>query len=61
MQHANCKMFFLNKTRIPIIIMEKLNIDHPYKDLPDWANEYDCCQVGSTKSGKFKAYDYSRY
>lgn len=60
-QHANCKLLFLNKTRIPIIIMEKLNIDHPYKDLPDWANTYDCCQVGSNKSGKFKAYDYSRY
>lgn len=42
-----------------ILIMEYLpKIDIAWKDLPSWCKCIDCCQVGFSRSGKLKAYDY---
>lgn len=56
--HANCRLLVLEKSKIPIIIMEKLNLKVSFKDLPSWSKNYDCRQVGINKYGLYKAYDY---
>ena len=45
-----------------ILIMEYLpKRNFPWKDLPAWTKCIDCCQVGLSRSGKLKAYDYGEY
>jgi hypothetical protein len=55
---ARNRMIVLPKSGIPIIVMEKLNIDIHFEELPDWAWDYDSGQVGKDRRGRFKAFDY---
>lgn len=54
---ARCRMIWL--FNVPVIIMEKLDIDIDYRSKPDWAWNYDSGQVGKDRKGNIKAYDYT--
>lgn len=43
-------------------VQEKVTpVTSDFQSLPNWTRHIDCQQVGYTKSGKLKAYDYGRY
>lgn len=44
---------------VPVLFMELINTDIPINELPDWAGGYDSFQVGKTRKGQWKAYDYA--
>lgn len=45
---------------VPVLVMEYLRITkESYEDLPDWVGFIDCGQVGYTKDGILKAYDWA--
>ena len=54
---AACRLLHLHD--IPVLMMTKLQLDAPVKDLPSWADYVDCGQVGRTLKGGFLAYDYA--
>lgn len=44
---------------VPVIVMEKLNINIDWREKPSWSMNYDCGQVGKDRKGNLKAYDYT--
>jgi len=45
---------------IPVLIMEYISpYEGEWANLPDWAFSVDCCQVGYSKDGSLKAYDWA--
>ena len=60
-KRAKCKIIFLEKSMIYLLVMEKLNITtipDKYKSL---AYEFDSMQIGLNKRGKYVGYDYGRW
>lgn len=55
-EFAKCKIVTYNN--IPLLVMEFIK-EMPFNELPDWADYYDCKQVGMARDGNFKAYDYA--
>jgi len=53
---AKCKI--VNFYCFPLLIMQKLNLDFSWTEHPSWASYYDCHQVGRSRRGDWKAYDY---
>lgn len=43
---------------IPLLVMQKLDIEHNYVATPDWADYVDCAQIGKDKRGIWRAYDF---
>ena len=44
---------------IPLVVMQKVDTKVPYQDLPEWAAQVDCGQVGRDRRGALVAYDYA--
>lgn len=53
---ARCRIGHIN--RLPVLVMEKINIDPTHPDIPKWADNTDRRQVGLNRKGQWKAYDY---
>lgn len=54
---ARCRMVWM--FNVPVIIMEKLDLNIDYRDKPNWAWNFDCGQIGKDRKGNLKAYDYT--
>ncbi|MBW3020154.1 hypothetical protein KY334_02570 [Candidatus Woesearchaeota archaeon] len=55
--YAICRLILIND--IPILVMERLDLNIDEKKLPIWVDFIDCQQVGLSKHGELKAYDYA--
>lgn len=53
---AKCKIVYFGD--FAILVMQKLNTNWHWTEMPSWSKHYDCQQVGTTRQGEWKAYDY---
>lgn len=57
-RHAKCKLIYMEKTGVSILIMEKIDTISNYENKPSWSWDYDSNQIGLDKKKRWKAYDY---
>jgi hypothetical protein len=56
---ARCRL--VNLFDIPVIVMEKVEPVRNCLEMPEWAWQFDCGQVGKDSRGNIKAYDYTNF
>lgn len=54
---ARVRLIHINN--IPLLFMELVDTSIPPRELPSWAGFYDTFQVGKSRKGQWKAYDYA--
>lgn len=55
---ASCNFAKFDNDNILLLVMERLrSFPDSRKDLPDWTDFVDCCQVGYNSAGELVAYD----
>lgn len=58
---ARARILHVLPVGVPLLVMEKLDTNIDFAEMPPWAASVDLQQVGFDRHGNVKAYDYGVY